>query len=323
MYNIFNKYKSGLIFFIKLIIVGAAFYFITFKISDNETLTNTSFLNRLQENILNSYSILLIIILFTLVNWFLEIIKWQTLVSTIKSITLFEASKQSLSSLTASLLTPSRIGEYGAKAIYYPKFERPRVLVLNFLGNTGQMITTIIFGMIGLFFFKESLSITLRINSLKWIVFAVITLFIFVSITKKYWMKYWIKFFNHIQSIPNKIHKKNLLFSILRYLIFSHQFYFLLMIFGAEINYSTAMPIIFTMYFISSIIPSFVIFDWIIKGSIAVSLFNLYGINEIIILSITSLMWLLNFALPSVIGSYFVLTFKSENLILNKNEISL
>jgi len=257
------------------------------------------------------------------VNWFLEIIKWKTLVSSFKSINLFEASKQSLASLTASLLTPNRIGEYGAKAIYYPKFERPKILVLNFLGNVSQMMTTIIFGMIGLFFFKENLSVTYRINSLKWIVFAAISLFIFVSITKKYWMKYWVKLINHIQSIPNKIHRKNLFISILRYLIFSHQFYFLLMVFGAEINYSTAMPIILTMYFISSIIPSFVIFDWIIKGSVAVSLFNLYGINEIIILSITSLMWLLNFALPSVIGSYFVLTFKSENLILNENKISL
>ncbi len=323
MYNIFNKYKSGYLFFIKLIIVVAAFYFITLKISDNKTLTNVLFLNRLQENILNSYSILLIIILFTLVNWFLETIKWQILVSTIKSITLFEASKQSLSSLTASLLTPNRIGEYGAKAIYYPKFERPRVLVLNFLGNANQMIATVTFGIIGLFFLKENLSITLRINSLKWVIFTAICLFIFVSITKKYWRKYWVKLINHIQSIPNKIHKKNLLISILRYFIFSHQFYFLLMVFGAEINYSSAIPIIFSMYFIASIIPSFVIFDWVIKGSVAVSLFNLYGINEIIILSITSLMWLLNFALPSVIGSYFVLTFKSENLILNENKISL
>ena len=323
MYNIFNKYKSGYLFFIKLIIVGAAFYFISFKISDNKTFTNTSFLDRLHENILNNYSILLIIVLFTLVNWVLEIIKWQTLVSAFKSINIFEASKQSLSSLTASLLTPNRIGEYGAKAIYYSKLERPKILVLNFLGNTGQMVTTIFFGIIGLFFFKENLSITFSINSLKWMVFAAITLFIFVSTTKKYWMKYWVKLVNHIQSIPNKIHKKNLLISILRYLVFSHQFYFLLVIFETEINYSTAMPIIFTMYFIASIIPSFVIFDWIIKGSVAVSLFNLYGINEITILSITSLMWLLNFALPSIIGSYFVLTFKSENLILNKNEISL
>lgn len=318
MYNIFNKYKSGLIFLIKLIIVGAAFYFISLKISDNKVLTNAYFLNRFQENILNSYSILLIIILFTILNWFLEIIKWRTLVSTMKSISFFEASKQSLSSLTASLLTPNRIGEYGAKAIYYSKFERPKVIILNFLGNFSQMITTIVFGIIGLFFFKEKLPFTIKINALMWIVLAVISLFVFTFILKKYWIEYWLKLVAHLKYIPNKTHKKNGILSIFRYLVFSHQFYFLLMIFGAEISYSTAMPTVFVMYFISSIIPTFVIFDWIIKGSVAVLLFNIYEISEIIILSITSLMWLLNFALPSVIGSYFVLIFKPVNLILKE-----
>lgn len=321
MYNISYKYKSGLVFIIKLLIVGLAFYFIAIKISDNKTLTNTTFINRLQENILNSYSIILILFSFTLINWFLEIIKWQTLVSTIKQINFFEASKQSLSSLTASLLTPNRIGEYGAKAIYYPKFDRPRILILNFLGNFSQMTTTICFGILGLILFEKKLYNPIKTNPLIWFIFGLISLFFIVFISKKYWIKYWVKFLLHFKSIPKNIHKKNLFLSAFRYIVFSHQFYFLLMVFGVEIDYTTAMPIIFSMYFIASIIPGFVIFDWIIKGSVAVSLFDIYGINEIIILSITSLMWLLNFALPSVLGSYFVLTFKSDHLILQENQI--
>ncbi|MCF6224117.1 MAG: flippase-like domain-containing protein [Flavobacteriaceae bacterium] len=321
MYNISYKYKSWLVFIIKLLIVGLAFYFITLKISDNKTLTNTTFINRLQENILNSYSLILVLFLFTLINWFLEIIKWQTLVSTIKQISFFESCKQSLSSLTASLITPNRIGEYGAKAIYYPKLERPRVLILNFLGNFGQMTATICFGVLGFIFFEEKLYGPIKIDSMIRIFLGITSLFFMLFILKKYWVKYWVKFLIHFKSIPKRIHKKNLILSAFRYLVFSHQFYFLLIIFEAEIDYGTAMPIIFSMYFIASIIPGFVIFDWIIKGSIAVSLFDIYGINEIIILSITSLMWLLNFALPSVLGSYFVLTYKSKNLILQENQI--
>ncbi len=298
-----------------------AFYFIAVKIADNKTLTNTNFINGIQENIFNNYSIILILFLFTIINWFLEIIKWQTLVSTIKQINIFEASKQSLSSLTASLLTPNRIGEYGAKAIYYSKFERPQVLILNFLGNFSQMATTICFGVLGFVFFEEKLYSSIKIDSMIWIFLGIMSLFSMLLILKRYWVKYWVKFLMHFKSIPKNIHKKNLILSAFRYLAFSHQFYFLLMVFGAEIDYSTAMPIIFSMYFIASIIPGFVIFDWIIKGSVAVSLFEIYGINEIIILRITSLMWLLNFALPSVLGSYFVLTFKSDHLMLQENQI--
>lgn len=95
------------------------------------------------------------------------------------------------------------------------------------------------------------------------------------------------------------------------------------MVFGGEIDYLSAMPIIFSMYFIASIIPGFVIFDWLIKGSVAVSLFSVLGVNELIIVSTTSLMWLLNFAFPSIIGSYFVLSFSSSFSSLKENRIQI
>ncbi|HLT54285.1 MAG TPA: hypothetical protein VKZ97_10350, partial [Flavobacteriaceae bacterium] len=54
------------------------------------------------------------------------------------------------------------------------------------------------------------------------------------------------------------------------------------------------------------------IFDVVVKGSVAVYLFDFAGVNELVILSTTTLMWLLNFVLPSVFGSYFVLNFNLE-----------
>ena len=63
------------------------------------------------------------------------------------------------------------------------------------------------------------------------------------------------------------------------------------------------------MYLLASIIPSIFIFDVVIKGSIAVYLFTFLGVNEFTILSITTLMWIFNFVLPSIFGSYYVLNF--------------
>ena len=48
----------------------------------------------------------------------------------------------------------------------------------------------------------------------------------------------------------------------------------------------------------------------LLKGTVAIWIFSFYNVQPIIILSITSIMWLLNFVLPAIIGSYFVLTFK-------------
>ena len=322
MYNILHKYKSVFFFIIKLFIIGGAYYFISDKISSNKVLNSSEFLISVKTNILNNNFILLTIILFTISNWLLEIIKWKTLVSSIKIISFTEAAKQSLSSLTASLLTPNRIGEYGAKAIYYTKNKRSKIILLNFLGNFSQMSITVIFGLFGLTFLMNELSFNTNFSVFQLSFIVLFLALFFLIIPKKIWNKYLIKITTQVNAISNKIHFKNFQLSLLRYLIFSHQFYFLLAILGGDINYLTAMPIIFSMYFIASIIPGFVIFDWLIKGSVAVSLFSLFEINEMVLLSITSIMWLLNFALPAVIGSYYVLIFnKPSTYLIKENRI--
>ena len=63
------------------------------------------------------------------------------------------------------------------------------------------------------------------------------------------------------------------------------------------------------MYLLASVIPSIFIFDVLIKGSVAMYIFTIVGVNEFTILSIVLLMWILNFVLPSILGSYYVLTF--------------
>ena len=119
MYNISHKYKRFLLLLLKLVVVIGAFYFMYQKLASNQLLA----LNELQQqlSILFSKSIwvLIAVLLFTDANWLLEIYKWKLLASTEKRITFFEAYQQSLASLTASIITPNRIGEYGVKALFF------------------------------------------------------------------------------------------------------------------------------------------------------------------------------------------------------------
>ena len=94
------------------------------------------------------------------------------------------------------------------------------------------------------------------------------------------------------------------------------QFYFLFVLFGVNITYIDAMVLISTMYLVVSIIPTIFIFDVVVKGSVALYVFGYADINNITILSVTTLMWLLNFVLPSIFGSYYVLNF---NLLTASN----
>ena len=70
-----------------------------------------------------------------MLNWLLEIYKWKVSVSTWFPLPFKEAVKQSLGSLTASLITPNRIGEYGAKALYFNPKNRKKIVFLNVVHN--------------------------------------------------------------------------------------------------------------------------------------------------------------------------------------------
>jgi hypothetical protein len=262
------------------------------------------------------------LLLFSLLNWFFEVKKWCLLANNAQKTSFSKAAIQSVASLTVSLITPNRIGEYGAKALYFDKPVRKKVLVLNLIGNLFQLLTTIIFGLIGVAFFVLNFNIDIDVP-IQSIILVIGFSFVFVAwwlYKKDFSIKgYSLKsLVNFITKIPNSITTKVALFSAFRYLIFSHQFYFSLLLFRVEITYSEALFSIFSMYFLVSIIPMVSIFDIVIKGSIAIWVFSFFNCDEISILSVVLLMWIFNFVLPSIVGSYFVLTFNIDKYITSK-----
>jgi hypothetical protein len=301
MLAIQHKAKQFLVLTVKLLIVSAALYYCFIHFQSNSDLvweSTTSFL---------TVKTIVILLCFSALNWTLEILKWQNLVSYFKTLTFYESAQQSLGSLTASIFTPNRIGEYGAKMLYFPRQNAKVIVLLNFISNTTQMTVTGLFGIIGL------LNITVIFNSeiylSLFIAFAIIVLLIFLKNIELFGFSIQ-RLLLKIKQIPQTILKTNGIYSVLRYLIFSHQFYFLLLVFDCNLEYSTALFYIFSMYLLASIIPSIHFMDVAIKGSVALFLFSKLGIEDWKIVTITTLMWLFNLVIPVSIGSYFVLRFK-------------
>ena len=314
-YDVPYKTKQFFFVLIKLSIVVGAFYFIYSKLSENENLKINEFIDFLKENDTFSPKNIAFLFILSVFNWFFEILKWQHLVRSIKQISFRTALEQSLAGLTASLITPNRVGDYGAKAVYYAKQFRTKIVLLNLLGHMAQMTITTIFGIVGFIIFVNRYQIDVNYYKITKFVLILLMLSLFAVFGVKH-RRFKIKgfsferIFGFIKKMPSKTHFKNLLLSLIRYLIFSFQFYYLLTMFGVDVDYTKAMVVITSMYFLASIVPSIAIFDVIIKGSVAVFLFGYVDVNELTILSIITLMWLLNFVIPSVFGSYFVLNFK-------------
>jgi hypothetical protein len=305
MISISHKAKQLLVLILKLLIVGGAFYFIYNELAHNDQLNWVLFVEKFNKN--QSVLGIALLLLFSILNRFFEILKWQNLVSYIHKITLFDATKQVLGALTAGLFTPNGIGEYAGKALFFDKSQAKNIVFLNLICNGIQVIISILFGLLGLWYLGFG----------KW-VFLLLAIVLGFGILgfglKKVRIKgYSIeKIFSKINEIPKKIHRKNSYLAVCRYLIFSHQYYLLFLASDVQLPYLTLMATIATVYFLASSLPTFQFLDFAVKGSVAVYFFGLLQVNEWIVVFISTLMWFLNVVLPVLIGSYFVLNFKSK-----------
>lgn len=300
---------------VKFTLVFVAFFFIYNKLVHNDTLDINSLLYYIDKHNIITIRNLFILLLFSGCNWFLECLKWQLLVREIKTISLKKAIEQSLGSLTASIITPNRIGEYGAKTIYFKKTYRKKIMGLNLVGNLSQLSTTLFFGVIGLIYtiniFKLPISYFKLIGFVILTTGVIITYYKFLS-KKEFEIKghSFKKLNRFVSNLNRNTLYKSILIAVFRYICFSHQFYFLICLLGIDVTYIEALALIASMYLLVSVIPTVFVFDVLVKGSVAVWLFSFVNANEFIIVTCITIMWFLNFALPSIIGSYFVLNFK-------------
>jgi len=303
MISISYKAKQFGVFIIKLLIVIAAFYFIYDQLTYNNKLNWERFLVLYHKN--QSFTGISFLLFFSFWNRYFEILKWQNLAQVVRKISIYEATKQVLAALTLGVFTPVGIGEYAGKALYFKKKDTKKIIFLNLICNGIQIIATGFFGILGM------LLLGYWIWSIGILVITI--LFVLVSyFTKNVAFKgYSIEnFIERNNEIPKIIHRKNVLLGMCRYLLFSHQYYFLFLAFDIELPYVTLMATITTVYFLASVIPSFQFLDFALKGSLAVYFFGLLGVNEWVVVFVTTLMWFLNVVLPVIIGSYFVLVFK-------------
>ena len=299
---------------LKILVVVAAVYFIWYKINAD---ANMDFQDL--KSIFNKYHIfsfwnILVVVLLTVLNWYFEILKWQNLSSTVRDNSFLTATRESLASFTAAIFTPSRIGEYGAKCLYYKRTNWRKVIFLNFLGNMAQLSTTYFFGIAGLLFLITTLDLPLPVFNVALVTGLLFSPFLIYWIMKKFKIRlkgYSIQRLEEsFNNVPENVRWKTLIFACARFLIFTHQFYFLLLAFKIDVSYSLLITAIFSTYILASIIPTMIIFDALIKGGFAVWVFGFLQVPQIIVLTVVLTVWILNFGIPGLAGSYYVLKYK-------------
>ena len=316
--------KKTISLLLKMVIAGLALFFLYHQLADKQNIHHFTDINIIDKIKNNIYGIIFVFLMMFL-NWFIEALKWRFLISKIEKISIIRSLRAIFSGITVSAFTPNRIGEYGGRVFCLKEGDRGQAVLITVIGSMSQLITTIVFGTIGLLclpmYNSEILGVIfLEDIAYSFFVFLFISLdilLIFFFLNTSFLAKFLsrIKFlypykkYTNVFSFYNSTELlKVLIFSVLRYVVFSTQFFILLRLFDVHITFFDAYVLITSMFLIISVIPSIAITELGVRGSIAILLFGLVSSNDIGIILSTFFLWSINLLIPSIIGIFFVFT---------------
>ncbi len=261
------------------------------------------------------------------VNWGLETIKWQRLTA-FHPVTFWKGFESILKGLATGFLTPNRIGDFGGRILEFKREHRWKGVNSRLISSCGQFIVSLGFGSIALGlvggFYPDLLPVDLPYLPIGILaVLLVITFYIMgkysgsmrakglgVPFMRKHQEK-WRPFFE----CSRRLLSLTLLFSALRYLVFSTQFFLLLMLFGIGSSPTQIYLLIAMVYLFTCIVPGLFLGELGVREGFAVLFFTAAGYSGSAVLSASLLLWLINLALPALIGSLFIAGKKLDHVV--------
>jgi len=281
------------------------------------------------------YANLAFVFLLLFINILLESVKWRFFMLPLEKISIWDSYKAVLTGISVSMFMPNRVGDYLGRVFILKSANRIQAVIATIVSSMSQLITTLLFGSVAvLIAYPKYMTLSDPINM--WLYTGIwATLTVGGSVIIFFYLNF-AAFSTIIKRISgrsyNKIKKYAKVFSlystsdmliviiisILRYLVFSFQFFLLLRIFEVEVGYFEAMVLISLVYMAMAIIPTIAITEIGVRGSVSVFIFSyffvLYGSsgvnNELGVASASTLLWLFNLVIPAFIGAIFVFNLK-------------
>ena len=319
--DLFRKRNIGL--FIKVAIAFVALWFIYQEVQVKDQETDLSFgIDFLLAT--DQLPYLLGLVLLMLVNWTLEAYKWKTLIQHIEQISMLKSLKAIFSGITIAIFTPNRIGEYGGRIFHLQKADRIDATLLTIVGSYAQLVVTLATGITAsIFFIPNHVGIgpltPIQFNLIGLLMFGVAAFLVVLFLNTRLLT-------NIIKRspVPKKYHHyaevfqyhstgtlwRVFLASLGRYMIFTFQFFLLLRIFDVAVNYADAMMMISMTYFVMTAVPTIAITELVTRGAVATKFLEILSPNVSGIVSASSMLWLINLAVPALIGVIFIFQLK-------------
>lgn len=305
---------------LKWLILVASYSFLTYKLitfDRYEVLAN----EWNQIPILRFWWLSLVFILLP-VNWLLEAIKWQMLVSKIQESSLFYAVKAILSGIFTGFFTPNRVGEMVGRVSFLKNENRKSGVTLCILNSLTQNIIMVLFGIPACILFFLSQNKILNTEIVGYLLILIISLILFglffynlPQLSQRLKLTRFSAKFSSFSDCLSEYSATDLLrimlITLLRYSVFCAQFYFMLLFFGVEIEVWQALIAIPTSYLFVTFTPSLAFSEAAVRSSYAVLVIGAFSFSEIPIILAGVSIWVVNFVFPMLVGSVIMVKSKT------------
>jgi hypothetical protein len=268
-----------------------------------------------------------VVVIMLLLNWGIEALKWQLLLSPLEKINFSNSLKSVFAGCSITMLTPNRTGEFGGRILFVSPENRIKAISATIVGSISQLTITIIIGVIAILNFTNATASYKLIKELPWIfnqyvlVISILTGFILLMIFFR--LNFLVNYLVHIPGLKKisqhilflnffnrKILLRILFYSLLRYLVFILQYIFLLQVLHVEIDGLLCFGLLSIFYLAMAILPTIGFTELPVRATTSVLILGLFSENVLGIQAAAFGIWIINLIIPSIIGSLNILVTK-------------
>lgn len=310
----YSKSLRGVAMRILLLLIAVYIYQYMIKVSGQIDFSFGDLSKVIQKNPV----LIFLLVILSPVNSLIEAKKWQTaLHSIIPGLTVKEALKMIYAGAAAGLITPSKLGEYGGRMVGISLNNIPGALIANFYCSMAQNLVNLLAGFAGILFINQLLYSKYPFLTMSFITMAGISALVLVLVF--YHLDYFIKrgmnttFFNkylsqiQVDKLPDLNKDKILHQSFLRYSVYLIQYLLVVQILGFQAGLVEKISAIGIIFFLQSVVILPSLMGFVARVEIAFFVWSVAGIVQGEVLLAAFFLWLVNLALPAVIGGLWLL----------------
>ena len=253
-------------------------------------------------------------------NWALESFKWMRITAHIQSLSFAQSLKGVLAGITTGFFTPNRIGDLLGRIVFLQPSNRTAGITLSLLNSFTQNLTIILCGIPAcMLLFSRNNDMNSGIRTYILIAIALLMacmLFYFLlpALSKKIKHTTWGRKINEFVACLSRYSTRDLagiiFISMLRYLVFSAQFFFMLCLFDVHLTLWQALLAIPTNYLFVTFTPSVAFSEAALRASYAIFVIGFFSGQTLNIALAGVAIWVVNWVLPLLAGAVLMLRSK-------------